>query len=282
MAANNLKVLYRNLADSATITSTNTASGYPTTNTQIDSKGSAWRTASLISTDFILSWSAVQSSGINCIVLPYTNLSNNATITITCYSTASGTGTTVFQVTGLSTLQSSSGISDWNTANGINNYSFQKGSVFRYFFPTTRTDIRSIKITILDSSNSTGYVEISRVLIGNCWSPTYNTSFGVTTQFVDTSTHSRTTAGNIVTDSGPVYKTLSFELQYMSETDKAFLLQLIKLNGKRAPLWVSLFPSDGDPGREAVYQIYGKIADNVTISHPLYTQYVSSLTLEEV
>lgn len=275
--ANNLRVIYNNLADTATITATTTASGFPTTNMQTDVKGQAWRSTSAISNTITLTWATDQA--ISAVILPFTNLSTTATVNITLLTSTSTTIYTTGTITAVPYT-----VNNWaNIANGINTYSYGGGTAVRMYTPvTTYTNVRSITITIVDSGSTQGYLEVGRVICGTYWSPKYNTQYGLSVDFTDTSSHSRSQAGNIVTDVGPVYKTLTFDMSYMDSNDRTTLAQIMRNNAKRTPIFVSLFPSDADVNREFLYQIYGKLSNSMTISHPMYTQYASSVTIEEV
>ena len=279
MAGNNLRILFNNVADSATLTATTSATFFPTTNMQQDIKGKVWRSTSAISNVLTLSWSTSQS--INCIVLPYTNLSNSATIKVTLFSGINGTGSTLYTSSTVPAISYS--LPTWDISyTGVNAYSYGGGSIARVYLPSTVANVQSIQITLVDSTNSQGYLEVARVLAGVYWSPKFNTDFGITIDLIDQSTHSRAQSGNIITDIGPVYKKLSFNLNYMNASDRDYLLQIMRLNGMRKPMYVSLFPIDTDTNKEATYQVYGKLSSNPTITHPMYSIYSSSITIEEV
>lgn len=102
-------------------------------------------------------------------------------------------------------------------------------------------------------------VKVSRFIIGNYWSPTYNTSFGVQVGYEDLSTTERLQGGDLYTTLGPRYKTINFELSYLTDTDKFKLFDIIKLIGKSRPMFISIFPQDTDKEKEQMYSIYGKL-----------------------
>ena len=275
----NLRILYNNLADSATVTASTSASNFPTSNMQTDIKGLPWRSTSLVSNTITLNWVANQTVGL--VALPFTNLTTTATINVTFWNGQNGTGTSLY-TTGVITAVPYN-LATWGTvATGLNAYSYGGGSAVRVYTPSILTTVQSITITIVDGSNAQGYMEIARLVCGTYWSPTYNTEFGLTVDYVDQSSHSRSQAGNIITDIGPTHKSLTFTLSYLQKADRNILLQIMKLNGMRNPLFISLFPSDTDIEKEFTYQIYGKLSSNPTISHPMYTQYASSITIEEM
>lgn len=277
--ANNLRILYSNAADTSVITATTTAANFITSNMQNDIKGSVWRSTSSISNTITLNWSSAQS--VNCIILPFTNLSKNSTINISVYNGSNGTGTLLYTSGTISAITYN--VPSWDTTyTGVNAYSYGGGTSVRHYIPSTTSNVLSILITIVDTTNVQGYLEISRILCGQYWSPAFNTDFGITLDYVDQSSHSRAQSGNIITDIGPSHKTLSFSLNFMSTSDRNYLIQIMRLNGMRKPIFVSIFPNDTDLEKEYNYQIYGKLSSNPTITHPMYSIYTSTINIEEI
>jgi hypothetical protein len=124
-------------------------------------------------------------------------------------------------------------------------------------------------------------VKVSRFIVGNYWSPTYNTSFGMQAGFEDTSTSERLQSGDLYSTPGPRHKVLSFELPNLTDSDKFRLFDIVKLIGKSKPIFISLFPSDSDKEREQIYSIYGKFTNLPSLTYSMFTKYVSSLQIEE-
>lgn len=125
-------------------------------------------------------------------------------------------------------------------------------------------------------------VKVSRFIVGNYWSPTYNTSFGVQVGYEDLTTTERLQSGDLYNTPGPRHKTLSFSLDYVTDAEKFKLFDIVKLLGKSKPLFVSVFPEDTDVEREQMYSIYGKFTNLPSITYAMFTKYTSSLQLEEI
>jgi hypothetical protein len=125
-------------------------------------------------------------------------------------------------------------------------------------------------------------VNVSRFIIGNYWSPKYNTGYGVQTGYSDLSVSERLQSGDLYTTLSPRNKTLQFDLQYMDESDKFQLFDIYRSIGKAKPLFVSVFPENSDQQKEQMYSIYGKFNSLSNITHTMYTMYSSSLQLEEI
>lgn len=270
----NLRILYRNLADSATITSTSTAAGYPTSNLQVDTKGSVWRSTSTSATTITVTWSTDQA--INCVFLPFTNFTTGSTIRVVLKNSV---GTSLYDSGTVSAVPYS--LTTWTSTTNSNMYSYGLGTSVRVY-TSNQTTVRSMEITVVDGSNPQGYMEISRILCGSYWGLTYNLEYGLEVGYTDRSSSTRSQNGNLIVDNGTISKTIAFSLSYMSTGDRNLLIQLFRQHGTKRPLMVSLFPSDSDKEKEALYEIYGVLQDSGTISHPVYSQFTSSIKLEEI
>lgn len=287
---NNLIVLYDNLVDlaSTTITASSTAGGTTVANLRLDTKSLVWR-SSATSATFLLAFSA--ATNIKAVALPFCNLTATATIRIrgfTSNPTLSGTtvvgGTQVWD----------SGITNacpWNSPveaglvtppSGVSVYSYGGGKHARCYTPVNTDLVTGVTIELVDTSNTSGYIEISRMLVGSYWTPQYNTSYGMSIELVDTSKHERTESGDLVTSRSPIFNKLTFDLKYLNTDDRANLIKIIKYNGLTKAMFVSLFPYDDDEYKERDYQIFGKLSALSPITHPIYSMYSSQLTLEEV
>jgi len=124
-------------------------------------------------------------------------------------------------------------------------------------------------------------VKVSRFIVGNYWSPQYNIPFGVSVGYTDTTTSERLQGGDLYSTPGPRHKTLQFELEYLTDTDKFEFFSILKTVGKSGCVFVSVFPEDTDKPREQMYSIYGKLTDLSAITYAQYTRYASSVQLEE-
>ena len=278
MAQNNLRIIYDNVIDSATLTASSAAAGLPVTNLQTEQKGFVWRSTSTTATITAI-WSTAKT--LNGVILPFCNLSSTATIIIRVYTNASDT-TPVFSTGALSAgaYTPSDLWSGFSAPAGVNAYSYGGGTYARRWFNTSVG--QKLEIVISDSANTSGYIEASRLVCGQYWAPTYNTSFGVSIGYVDNSVQSRTEAGNLITSINAMHRTLTFSLDWLTDADRVRLLSILRGNGLRKPIFVSIFPDDSDVTKEQNYQIYGKLSNLAQLTHPIYTMYSSSLSLEEI
>jgi hypothetical protein len=312
--ANNLRVIYRNLVDSATVTASSTQGVLVPANMKSDIKSLVWQSLStgaanptraniLIDVPTI----TIPTGTLLGIVACFSNLSYLATIRVKFYSTASvpnisSTGTPA-EPTGGTVLYDSGTILCNQYANlGFSNWrsdiyspitstttSYRDKKVYsRVWLPELAAPITScsyITLEIIDDGPMmiNDYFEISRLIIGPSWTPTYNTSFGLESGVVDLSVNNRSEAGDLFTSNAPSYNTLKFDLKYMNKSDRTELNKILKLVGTKKPIFVSLFPdSTTDWDMEQQYQIYGKLSTISGIQHTMNTMYSSSVEIEEI
>jgi hypothetical protein len=278
-----LRVIYQNLADSATITASPTASGVTSTANLIkDSKSLVYRGAG---TSVTLTVNLAASSIVGGVAIPFCNLTSTATIRVRGYSAASGTGTLLFDTSTMDACPYQPlGLWAWGSIPlGLNTYAYGGGTYARCWLPNNeQLACLSLVIDIVDTANTTGFIELSRLVVGAYWSPKYNTSFGLSAVPKDMSEHARTESGDISTNRGVRYNTLNFDLKYMDPSDRTEFAKIMRGSGLPKAMFVSLFPEDADPGKEQLHQIYGKLSQLGGISHPMYEMYSTTVDIEEV
>jgi len=301
MPSNNLRVLYKNLADlgSTIITANVTASSVstPISNAKSDIKSRVYRSTVGSSVNLTvlvkIDLGAASTAVINTTVLAFTNFTSNATIRL--YGT--NTDPTIAGTIDSPTLTISAGftsavtnavpyVSSGNNYWGSEAYLSTSGDRRGYarIYTNNTTAYRYYVLEIKDTKPSTGqYIEFSRLILGTYWSPKYNTSYGLSRSTKDLSDNSRTEAGDLITNVKPSYDTLSFDLKYMDKADRAELQKILSYNKLQRSIFVSLFPENQDDyGKEQMYQIYGKMSQLFPIEHPLYEMYGSQLDIEEI
>lgn len=300
MAQNNLRVIYQNLADSATITASSTAGiGTPATNLTKDTKSLVWRSTS-VRANLVVTFA---SSVIGGVILPFCNLTSAATIQVRGYTGTAptpGTGATPIPNVGAGTPVAVTGTTQVFNTGAItaapyqsaaeagtlsvnsNSYAYGAGTYGRLWIPIP-TACTSLLIEIIDTGNTDGYIEVSRLVIGPYWSPKYNTSFGLSTSFKDLSTNSRSESGDLITNRNVRYRCMNFDMQYLTPDDRTSFTKILKGIGVAKGLFISLFPDNSDDFyKEHAHQIYGKLSQIADINHPLFGVYSTTIDIEEV
>lgn len=306
--ANNLRVIYNNLVDlsTTTVTGSSTAAGSSISNLKLDTKSRVWRSGSTTSASSSVKAILVIDFGsqkyVGGVGLAFTNLNGStSSITVKGYNSSptlggtvnapTVTGTSVYSKTGTCCPWNTLNTADWIVTSTVNgNYSYGGGTYARLWLPehkTTAVRYLSIEITDNYSTSAAGrYIEVSRLIVGDYWSPTYNTSFGVVSTLKDMSTSVRTESGDLITRVGPKYNTLKFDTGWLTPSDRKELSRILLGVGLAKPLFVSLFPDNGTTEAEAeqerIHQIYGKLSDLPGITYEYYQIYSTSFDIEEV
>ena len=270
----NLRILFRNLVDTATVTASPAlASGNPESYLQDARRKKTARSTSTASQDLKFSWASAQR--VNMIAHRYHNLTAAAQIAAPTYSDsafttsiAANAAANCFGYTGL----------DTNDILTETDFRILKNSA-RYL--TLATNVQSMKSVITDASNPDGYFDVSRVFIGEALTFTYNPPWGgVPLSFEDMSENIDMADGSIVTNKGEKRRRIDLNLEWVAEAQLPALLAGLRLVGKDRDIWVSCFPEDGTY-LEAYYQGAFKIVENAMLNRHLPNLAQSKLTLVE-
>lgn len=304
MATNNLRIIYDNVVDltTTTITASSTGGTTSTVNLKKDTKSLVWRSATGTTSargNIVVALAA--STIIGGVALPFCNLSSTATIRVRGFTgttptlggtvdapTVSTTGATLKFDTGtvLACPYQQLGLWNWGSLPlGVNAYSYGGGTYGRCWIPAgVQTACTSLVIEIVDSANTTSkYIELSRLVIGSYWSPVYNTSFGLSASTKDLSSHQRTESGDLITNRGTRYNSLTFDMNWLTPADRLEFNRIVKGNGLPKPLFISLFPDNSDDWeKEQAHQIYGKLSQLSAIQHPIFDTYSTQLEIEGI
>ena len=267
--SDNVRIMYDNLADAATLTASSTSGGYVINNVKLDNKSAVWRTTGSTGS---LTGVLPATSSVSCVIVPYCNLPVGSSIRIRLYSDTARL-TQVYD-SGIITNRL---FLHGNTAS--NAYSYGGGSCLALYFNAVAT-CRSFTLDFVNSAGT--FVEVSRVLLGSYWSPKFNTDFGLSVELNDATTEFRTESGDLINDAAPKYKLLNFSLNFMDAADRDTLFAIIRRKGRQGSVYLSIFPEDTDKEKEGIYQVYGRFAQNLAITHPMYTIYSTSIGIQEV
>lgn len=277
----NLRVVFDNaIHRAATLTATQNVAGLPISNVLTDYKSEIWRSIAVTSVSITMTWPDPPET-IGCVVLAHTNLTSTALVNVALYDqTADGVPD---QQSGYQNAAAGVNFGDfvWGSQPlGVNSYAYGGASYAVIYVP--RFAARKVTITITDTLNPAGYLEVGRIIVGDYWEPTYNAEAGVTLGVADLSKNERTDAGDLRTDRGTQHKTLSLDLNYLTQADKNTFYGIMR-NGIYRPLFVSVTPeSPDDIFGEQMYQLYGKMSKATSLKYQLLGQFSTQLELEEI
>lgn len=162
----------------------------------------------------------------------------------------------------------------------VASYGFGGGSCARRW--VAKMTARAIAIDISDPGNAMGYIEASRLVIGDYWSPQKNADYGAQQTPVDNSTHDRSDAGDQRVIPGSQFDGMKFNMQWLAPDDRAAFAKILRRNGTRVPMFVSLFPDSADAAIEADFQIYGRLPSLGELTAHMYGYHSAPLTIEQI
>lgn len=270
----NALILFRNIADEATITASPAlASGNPESYLQDMRRKKTARSTSTASQDIKLSWASDQI--VDLAAIRYHNLTAAAQAAYPTYSDSAWTtsvdanaAANCFGYTGL-------GAEDVLTDA---DFRIIKNSAR---ILTRRTNIRSMKFTITDAANPDGYFDISRLFVGEAFTFAYNPPHGgAVLGFDDMSEQMDMADGSIVTDKREKRRRIEFTNDRLTTADWARLVAGFRRVGKDKDVFVSIFPSDGTY-LEAYFQGAFKLVDNPMLNRHLPLLAQTRFTLVE-
>jgi hypothetical protein len=272
----NLRILYNNVADLATITASTTAStttpnGFAASNMQNAQKTSVHRAGSAGSVTYTLNWATGQR--INGIALPATNLADNDGIEVKAYyNDVLHTTISNYACLGRNILlQSGSTTSDYTQ------FSFGGATKTSVWWPTWPSDLTSkLEIKLTSAGNSP--IDCARIVCGEYWAPTRQVDKGIELGFTDQSEVITTRSGNTYVDRKPITETMNFQLQYLVESDRQQFMKIMRSWGSTGLVYVCVFPDNTNPELTQAYSIYGRLQANA-LQYQFFNYYSSSVQL---
>lgn len=264
-----LRILYEDIVYTANVTG-NTKTNFNINDLKLDNNR-IWRSNSFTEANITLTWNSPQT--FTALVISNNNLSQNTTIRLVGYENIIDT-ISKFD-TGKTTIRKSS-----LYTSVLNMYSYgNSSSTVMWLDPKV---ITKLEIFIEDTGNASGFIEISKIMLGQYWEPKYGQEVGISTGITFNSTHSRTQAGNIYTNNGSINRQLKVPLNWLLAEDRLELIRALKSNGINKPIFVSAYPISENIHLEELHQIYGKLSNTATLTYPLYEIYTTEITVEEV
>lgn len=267
----NLRVVYQNVADViSALTASSTAGSLAAANLLNDRKTEVWRSSGTTAT-LTATWN--RAWPIRMVALAFSNLSPTATMVVESYRFA---GDASPQYTSPSIPCSQTSVTT-EAPVGFG------GGVYAtaWFEPGDVSE--KIVITITDSASSTGYLQAGRLVIGDYWSPDRDAeSDSVRLSMADETKQTRSESGVLWTDRGPMFKKLSFDLSYMSSSDRNTVWRMLTGNGEHTSVFVSLLPGSSEGTEEQLHTIYGRLSASSSIQYKYQHLHATQLQIEEV
>lgn len=282
----NLRIIHDNAADRALLTAASQAGLLGPANLQRDSKSSVLRATRTTQT-ITATWPTQES--IACVALILTNMSSSARMRVRGYAQP-GDSVPVLDTGSIFPCRAAVHGSfpwgvlplGWNAykTGGVNTWPHGGGADGVAWFEPVR--VRKLVIDVSAPQSPEGYLEISRLVAGNYWSPQYNADYGAQLLLQDTSEDYRTAAGDLKTAKGSSSDKLSISLAHLTPMDRARLMRILRENGKGKAMLFSLFPENADPLLEQDHMLYGRSSNIDAVATPYFDTYSVPLQIEGI
>ena len=203
--------LSRNYADDATVTASSANTSFPVSNLKTEPRRQSWRTTSITSQYLTLDMGEVKDFNAVCFVNH--NITQAGEYNIYAHATnifPSDTASASFKLENQLFYPSCIGAGEyycgWSGAGGVpddDQLQLMGKTVVDTF---AQSEYRYWHITFSDSTNTDGYLEIGRLVLGYSFQPEINMDWGSDFEIVDPSVIQVTKGGGVITDAGIIYR----------------------------------------------------------------------------
>ena len=274
-----MRILATNATDSATLTATPAAvATLPVTNLQNSYREQVCRWSELDAQQIAATWTSGQP--INCVALYRTNFAAGATWRVRLYSD-SIFATTIYDS---GVVDAASAVTLDGLAWGVDPLGKTLYTDWDYGVSVLWFDgvvAQSMTIDIADPSNATGYPQASRLFAGAYFECSVAPSLGANIAWMENTAHVRTEGGSLRTEKGASWRVLNVTLDLMSEVDRLQLSNILREQGMRSDMFVSVYPGIGKE-QERDYQLQAKLLQQTPMSTPYPFNHQQSLVFGEV
>lgn len=266
----NLRIIYNNIADVADISANTTASGFSVQNLKNTQKTSVHRTTGNTAV-YTLTWNTAQN--FSCLALPATNLVDGSTIKLELFAEIVDT-LPIYQTVPLQACKNRE-IVLFNGSTTPNYTDFGFGGDTKTSIWLSRAySVKKAIITIVSASP----IDCARIVCGTYWESSRQVSNGISLGYEDTSSIITTRSGNTYVDRKPITQNMQFNLQYISDVDRAGLLKLMRSWGSSGLLYICVFPDNNNPEITQAYSIYGRSQTN-SLQYQFHSLYNTDITI---
>jgi hypothetical protein len=276
-----MRLIYNNVADTATSISANNTVAGAESNLKNNRKSSVHRAGTSVT--YTLTWTSAQK--INAVALPATNLVAGSSIQVRLYTEAADTTPHTANALPVAAAADRAIILPGNVL--IPNYThFSLGGATKtsVWFPSVTSSQTTKRMEILLTNPNP--IDCSRIVCGEYWQPKRQVSRGITLGVQDNSEVSNTRSGDVYINTTYTRESLNFELQYFDDADRKQLLDIFRTWGSNGFIYVCVFPDvdtltypQGNSELMQTYSIYGRNTD-LSLQYDIYSIYTAQLSIE--
>lgn len=231
-----MRIIYRNLADSAQVQASTAYAAFPAENLQNDTKSRPHRSTGT-RVVYTLTWQ--EPAVVGAVALPATNLTAGATIRVRLYADAAEAGQLGDSGVKLACPTPSAGIYGEGPAVDRTKFAYGAESRSCVWFVRQRAGVLRCVVEIEDPFNPAGFIEVSRLVVGPYWQAERNPSYGAEMLWTDSTESRRLLSGDLSSRRGTMSSDLRIKLEDMSEGSRAELAKITRSGGNKL---VSMFP----------------------------------------
>lgn len=277
-----LQLLYKNAFDSRdtlTLDAGVAVAAFPIANLATDKKSFTWRSGSLALHRIKATWAADQR--INAVALCSTNLRLGDSLSIKLYSDSGGV-TNIYN-SGNITIDYQYDVPIGFASVSANSFAYG-GAIHIFHLLPEKINVRRMDIELNASTNPVGFLEMSRIVCGKTWSPDRAAALGARVGFDDATTSIRTSAGDLVTDRGALFRRCDFNLTAMSESDKAGWNNVFRTVGRSNPVFISISNNLSNSINEESIAgtLYGKFENEIDLTTQIFKMYGAQVRIIEL
>ena len=274
-----MRILSNNLADSAIISASPAmVATLPETNLQTALREQVARWTAVDGQAITVTWPG--SKAVSCVCLYRGNFSATATWRVRVW--ADGAMTTTAYDSGTAYIcppvplgglewgvdpLSKNLYSDWDYAIAV-----------AWFAPVLAA---GVTIDVYDPENLDGYVQASRLFVGQHFEPAVGVSSGMQLGYRENSQQARTEGGSLRVEAGAIWRTLQVDTREMAESDRLRMIDIARNSGMRNDVFVSVFPGRADE-LERDYQLQARLAQQNPFTTNVPLIHNATLTFEEL
>lgn len=173
------------------------------------------------------------------------------------------------------------GVAPLGSTGQLDSFIGQRYSV-AYFLENTAV-VNSLKVTLVDTGNSAGYLEASRLYTGKGTEFAYNPST-LACKWNEHTAQERMDGGSLASDGASSFREMVADISWVNEADRSVLMDMYRFAGKRLDLFASARPGLGGNSSEEERDHTGiwRFRDMDDLSTVMYQIWKARLQLTEV
>ena len=276
-----MRILYNNLADTATIARVSGTDALPASNLSTKERENVWRTALGTTSATLEVRFADGQKAVNMICLYRSNLTQSATWRVQVWTDDTMTTQTYDSGTGSAVAVTALGDLEWGVDPLGKTLYTDWGHVVSTLWLASTVYGNYMRIDVTDTGSTDSYLQASRLFVGQYWEPTYAPKRGMQTQWVDTSKQQRTDGGTVHVEPGSQYRRMSVAGEWMTEAERIQATNIFRAKGLREDMFVSVFPQTNG-AYERDHQMQCVLSSIGPITLPMYQRANIGFIFEEI